>query len=359
MDCREAFPLISPYLDEELPGDKRAALLEHTASCQACAYELFLQESLCATLKNMAGDIQAPPELCGMVMNGVAKQRRGFLRVLSPRLQRVIAAAATVLIMAGGSAGLTVALKTDAGSKMIGYYNTPPAITEPAPVISPVPEGDGSTSPGQNSTIPPATGGKSFVAQGQGTGTGGAPQTGSTNEEPQAAASNGLNSNSSNILGVAGTSAVEGPRVFLNTEIKVDSTVMTIAVDELDAARAKAVSLAIDAGAVAHVYPEQNNGKNMLYMRLKVAPEQSAKLIDGLNSLGVVIDRQDESKDITSIYNETLVNYNSLQYLKSVEADDSVKQQLEAQATSCKQQLDTWTEEAGSRVINLWLESEN
>lgn len=357
MDCREAFPLISPYLDEELPGDKRTALLEHTASCQACAYELFLQESLCATLKNMAGDIQAPPELCGLVMNRVAKQRRGFLRVLSPRLQRVIAAAATVLIMAGGSAGLTVALKTDAGSKMIGYYNTPPAITEPAPVISSVPEGDGNSGPGQNSTAPPAAGDNSFAAQGQGAGTGGAPETGSTHEEPLTAASNGPSN--SNTMSAAATSAAEGPRAFLNTEVKVESTVMKIAVDELDGARAQAVSLAIDAGAVAHVYPEQNNGKNMLYMRLKVAPEQSAKLIDGLNGLGVLVDRQDESKEITSIYNETLVNYNSLQYLMSVEADNSVKQQLEAQAASYRQQLDTWAEEAGSRVINLWLESEN
>lgn len=355
MDCREAFPLISPYIDGELAPDKRTALLKHTAGCRACANEIFLQENLCLALKNMGGEVQAPPELYGLVMNGVARQRHGILRVLSPRLQRVIAAAATVLILAGGSAGISVALKTDAGSKMLGYYNTTPAISEPAQTINTITEGNGGSNAGQNSPAPLAHGDSSSTGQGQGTGTAVPPETGRNYEGPPVVALNGPNTNDS----TTPTSAVDTPRVLLNTELKVNSTIMRITVDDLNGARAKAVSLAIDAGAVAHVYPEQNNGKNMLYMRLKVAPEQGAKLINGLSGLGVLVDRQEESKDITSLYNETLVNYNSLQYLISVEADGSVKQQLEAQASSYKQQLDTWTDEAGSQVINLWLESEN
>lgn len=355
MDCREAYPLISPYLDGELPGDRIKALIEHTASCKVCAYELSLQENLCATLKDMGSEIKAPPELYGLVMKGVAKQRRGFLRVLSPRLQRVIAAAATILILAGGSAGISLALKTNGGSKMIANYNTPPTINE-SQTTAPTTGDVGNSGTNGSNPIPAAGGDNSSPTQGQGAMTGETPEAGNTNV-PQSVPTNMPDNNNSSILSTPATSAMNAPRVFLNTEVKVNSTVLKIAVDELDGARARAVSLAIDAGAVAHVYPEQSNGKNMLYMRLKVTPEQAESLITGLNELGVLIDRQDESKDITSIYNETLVNYNSLQYLKSVEADDSAKQQLEAQSSSYKQQLDTWAEEASSRVINLWLES--
>jgi hypothetical protein len=360
MDCREALPLISPYLDGELADNKQTELLEHTAGCKACAYELILQEHICKTLKNMGNEIQAPPGLCSLVMQGVAGQRRGILRVLSPRLQRAIAVAATVLVMAGGSAGLTVAtLKTDAGSKVIGYYTSPPSTIEPAQNTNPLPEDDGNSISRPVNPVTPVDGESTPGFTGNGTGAEGSTGTGENSEEPQVNASPGIDTNNG-IFSAAATSEVDGPRVFLNnTEVKINSTMMKIAVDELDAAKTRALSLAIDSGAVAHVYPKQDNGKNLLYMRIKVTPEQAPRLIEGLSGLGLLVDRQDETRDITSLYNETMVNYNSIIYQKDIEQDNTVKQQLEAQASSYKQQLDTWAEEASNRVINLWLESEN
>jgi len=72
--------------------------------------------------------------------------------------------------------------------------------------------------------------------------------------------------------------------------------------------------------------------------------------------LGKVFDRQNESHDITSLYNETLVLHSDLLSRISSVEDTAEKQQMEAQAASYKRQLDTWKAEAGKRAITLWLE---
>jgi hypothetical protein len=140
--------------------------------------------------------------------------------------------------------------------------------------------------------------------------------------------------------------------------MKVVSTVLRFAVDDMVSARDKAVSIAAGFGASNQVFPEQNNGKTIVVMRLTVASDKASDLISSLGRVGTVVDRQDESRDLTPLYNQTMVEYNDLLARQSSMQDPEELRKLQAQAASYRQQLDAWATEAGKRVIVVWLENE-
>jgi hypothetical protein len=199
---------------------------------------------------------------------------------------------------------------------------------------------------------PPGNNG-SPVNNGEGNTTGDEPGNGAG---ISSSAGNNTDSGKIPAVNAAGPSA-EGPTVMLSSGMKVTSTVLKVAVDDLTGARAKAVALAAGAGAETQVFPEQSGGKKIVVVRLTTTSNQAAGLMSGLARVGTLEDRQDDSKDITAIYNETLVQYRDLQTRISSARDAGERSQLEAQAASYKQQLDAWEAEAGKRVIMLWLES--
>ncbi|OPX91946.1 MAG: hypothetical protein A4E54_00110 [Pelotomaculum sp. PtaB.Bin117] len=144
---------------------------------------------------------------------------------------------------------------------------------------------------------------------------------------------------------------------MLSNGINVTSTNLTLAVDDLAGARAKAVKLAYSYGAVMQMFPEEQSGsKKVATIRLTVASEQAAGSITELAGIGALIERKDENKDITSYYNETLIKYHDTQAQINSAGGGEERQRLAALAASYKQQLDDWNAEAGKRVITLRLE---
>jgi hypothetical protein len=361
MDCREAIALISPHLDGALSIEENSALAEHLAGCESCARELSLFERLAWALREVGREeAQAPPELCGLVLGRLRNERRSVLARLPAAWRRSIAAAAAVLFLAGGSAWVTAGLNVAGVGKMIGLGN-PAKIDMDAGGGNPAGSGGGSADRGDPGPAPGDPGGAPNVepegdppGSPPGDSTANPADPGNGTGDVKAVDRDGKTTPPAAVATVANTP--EDERVLLRSGMKATSTILKVAVDDLAAPRAQAASLAAGAGAGAQVFPEQSGGKQIVLLRLTVASDRASELAAELAGLGKVFDRQDESLDITSLYNETLVQYSDLRSRISSAEDAAEKQQLEAQAASYKRQLDTWQAEAGKRVITLWLE---
>lgn len=347
MDCRDIQLLINLHLDGVASDTQQSLLSEHVACCKDCAGELALQERLSMALRNMGREeIEAPGELCGNVMSSLRTERRKAVSWMPEGWRKAVAAAATLLLLAGGSAGISAGLKMSGGGNIAGHET---AMVDPG-------AGSGSIinhgkdiaigTPGNANQPIDTPAGTSGEAQGSTIDPGMAAEEPATNSGPATASRMG-----------AGTNHAAETRVMLSSGMKVTSTVIKVEVTDLTEARIKAVALAAGAGAALQIFPEQNGSKSILVMRNSVESGKAPELIASLSRLGALIDRQDESRDITNFYNETLVLYQDLQSRITLTKDLDEKRQLEIQAAAYKQQMDTWKEESGKRVIMLWLES--
>ncbi|OPZ75563.1 MAG: hypothetical protein BWY80_00094 [Firmicutes bacterium ADurb.Bin456] len=367
MDCRQAEYYITQRLDQLLSEEENAALEQHLASCKACAGELALQERLSRTLREMGGEeIQAPAALSSLVMNNIRPQRHSALAWLPVTWRKAVAAAATLLLLAGGSAGVMNGLNLAGNGKTIVMETTPPNTSE---VQKP---GGAGEIPGNNAnndnTVNPAgnTADVSPALAPLESGAGDKPG-GNQAGSPPVAAQNlqqaGNPNNAENGLptvkpaGDKAGAATGNARVLLSNDMKVTSTVLKVSVDDLTTARTRAASLAAEAGAAIQVFPEQTSGKTVLVMRLTVDSDQAPYLTEALSGLGTSFHRQDEKRDLLPLYNETTVQYNELLERRDSATDSGERRQLDVQAASYKQLLDAWEAEAGKQVINLWLEN--
>jgi hypothetical protein len=366
MDCRKAEHYITKRLDQLLSEEDNAALEQHLARCEACACELALQERLSMTLRELGREeIQAPAALSSLIMNNLGPQQRSALAWLPATWRKAVAAAATLLLLAGGSAGVMNGLNLAGNGKNIVMESPLPNVAAvPEPGGTPVPvntnNNDNSANPDGNapdatpSTVPPESG---AVEKPGGNQDGSSPavarehqQTGNSNSaEGDITATKPAGSKT-------GFSALEagGERVLLSDDMKVTSTVLKISVDDLATARTRAASLAAGVGAETKVFPEQTSGKTVLVMRITVDSDQAPYLTEVLSGLGTSFHRQDEKRDLLPLYNETKVQYNELLERRDAATDSGERRQLDIQAASYKQLLDAWEAEAGKQIINLW-----
>jgi hypothetical protein len=348
MDCRTAERLISLQPDGQLTNEERAGLIAHVANCCACSWEQQLQERLSMTLRGIGqAEIEAPFELKSLVMNKLRPERRSVLAYIPAAWRKTVAAAAAILLIAGGSAGVTAGfLKVPGVDKMVALDLTPPAVSDDAGDEYAVPGGSaGQTDPGS------AGGGPNGDTPGDEPDN--KPDTQSKVDEPKEKTSQVATSDT----GIQVSRVAGAETGLLSGGMKVTSTVLKFAVDDITDARIKAVSIAAGSGAVNQVFPEHNSGKPVLVMRMTVDSSKAPELISSLGRVGNVVDRQDESRDLTPLYNETMVEYNDLLARRSTVQEPEEQKRLEAQAASYKQQLDSWTEEAGKRIVVVWLES--
>lgn len=346
MDCGKALFLISGQLDVALSGEDSSALAEHLAGCSACACELALQKRLSEALREIGREeAQAPPDLCKTVMSRVRAERRAAFAWLPATWRRAVAAAAAILLLAGGSAGVTAGLKLAGGGKMV--VQAPDVIDNSG---DPAVKSNG-YQPLQGDPVQPPGASTEPSSNGNGAGPSSDPG-GGPSEAPPANASGGQTT----ATGAAAPS-LEGPRALMSSGVKTTSTILKVAVSDLSEARAKAVALAAGAGAVTQVWPEQNGDKKIIVMRMTLPADRAPELIAGLAGIGTIVDRTDESRDITFQYNEKVIQYNDLLSRLSSTRDAEEQRQLKTQAASYKQQLDAWESEAGKRVIMFWLES--
>lgn len=349
MRCDEASILILSHLDGALSEYDEAMVAEHIAGCDACARELGSQKRLSGALREIGQEeLQAPPELCSLVMAKLQTRRKGPLARLPAAWRKAIASAAAVLILAGGSAGVASGLKIAGVGKMIGLRTSaPPVNVETAGGLSATEKSPvGETSPSgitaQNPYNPVNTGAPIADSVADGI------------KDNDTGASGEGNNNAGNTTSLP---SAEGPRTLLSSEMQIVSTVLTVAVEDITEARAKAVALAAGAEAATQVFPEQSGDKKVVVIRLTADRDDAPGLVAGLSGVGSLVDRRDESRDITFTYNEKMVQYYDLQYRISLAQNIEEQRQLEAQAASCGQQLEALNAEAGKRVITLWLES--
>lgn len=357
MDCRTAERLISLQPDG-LTTEESTGLAMHIAGCPSCARERQLQERLSRTLGEMGRlEMAAPAGLADSVMKQLEAERRirSKLIFIPAGWRKAVAAAATLLLMAGGSAGITSGIwkMADGGKAVVMERTSPPAVSV----------GNGSE---YTATGEPVEG--TEPAEGDPGNPGGPHMGGLSGEKPGGNANAATGNNEEKHIGnepaetSSGNNTVSEPVVpgiaaaMLSNGMTVNSTVLKFAVDDMDSARARAVSIAAGFGAANQVFPEQNNGKAVVVMRMTVESGKASDLIAGLGDVGTLVDRQDESRDLTSLYNETMVKYQDLQTRKSAAQSSEERRQLESQASSYKQQLDAWAEEAGKRVVVVWLE---
>lgn len=350
MDCRKSLILISPYLDGELAGREIDALRGHVSGCEACRNELALQERLKAALRAFGREeFEAPPELCGIVMGSI-RESRTTLRRLPASWRRIIAAAASILMLAGGSAGVITGLKIAGNGSMIGFKSTAPGIDGGA--YAPGNTAGGAS--GENGLQP--TGAGEIGNTGPG---GGDANPGKEAGPSDRAGSGGLSSGDTagKVLTAAASPPAGEKRVLLSSGVLVTSTNLKMEVDDLARARARAVSIAAGAGAATQVFPEQSGGEKVLVLRVVADSAGAPGLISGLTGMGTVVSRQDETRDLTNHYNEILVQSQDIQSRIITVTDPGERNRLEAQYASYRQELDAMSLESGKRVIVLWLES--
>jgi len=367
MECSRAKRLISLQPDGQLTVEESALLAMHLAECPACAREQQLQQRLSGVLRELGRVTEpAPVDFTSRVMQELKAQRRGVLSYIPLAWRKVVAAAAAALMLvAGASGGATDLwrLVTGGGKNMAleprgpagvdgsrtGEYialNSPdvtnaPNTTAPLGVSDPF-AGDAGTGPPADPAQPDEPAGAGEIAT---------PRTGGAAGNEAGAAGN-----TPEVESLMAANAPAGTTALLSDSMKVTSTVLKFAVGDIDAARAKAVSIAAGAGAANQVFPEQNSGKPVLVMRMTIEAARAGDLINSLQQVGNLVDRQDESRDLTTLYNETVLRYNDLLQRRSQAQDAAEQQKLAAQAAAYKQQLDAWSEEAGKRVLMVWLE---
>jgi hypothetical protein len=342
MDCSEFNSMISPHLDGTIQSDQSALLEKHAAYCTSCARTLVLQERISRTMREIGREeLQAPPELGGLVLSRLNPVGRGYLTWLPLTWRQTVAAVAALLLLAGGSAGVTAGLKIAGGEKLLAYDPQTSLVDENSAPSSGIDES------GLAGEVLPDGIDNSKENQSGNTGVSGNGQ-GSLSNMPTGAA---VSKTTPEGIQSSGTTAL------LDSGMIVTSTVLNINVEDILEARIKAVALAAGAGASTQVFPEQNGSKKIVVLRLTLASDQAPELITELSGLGTLADRKDESRDITAMYNETLVLCSDLESRRNVASDTGELQQLEMQIASYRQQLDSWAADAGKRVIILWLEN--
>lgn len=335
MDCREFNDMILSHLDGSLRSDQSALMEAHAAQCAACACELALQSRLSFTMNGIGKEeIMAPPELGSLVINSLRPERRVAFGWIPPSWRRSVAAAAAILLLAGGSAGVTASLQIARQGQMVVL--DPPGIVIDGNSSAPSGSGEIGTQEG--------TPGKYQDHNNSGT---------SDNSQESSGIPTGGDFGKTSVEGVQSS----GATALLSSGKVITSTMLKADVADLAEARIKAVAFAAGSWASTQVYPEQNGDQKIVVLRLTVASDLAPGLIEQLTGLGTLTDRQDESRDITALYNETRVLCSDLESRRSMTSDAGELQALDQKISSYKQQLDAWEAEAGKRVIMLWLES--
>ncbi|MDH7576596.1 MAG: hypothetical protein QHH75_01995 [Bacillota bacterium] len=155
---------------------------------------------------------------------------------------------------------------------------------------------------------------------------------------------------------VVATNKPPDVRTFLSKPRTIKTTMLKVAVADLERARSGSLEIARSTGAKAS--PEvsaQNNGRKNIIIRFTLAPEKSGEFLDRLASLGEVILKDTTNQDVTASFTRTLEEYQTLKAQRAA-APESERPRLDGQINFLEQQLQSWDEEAEKQVVILWLE---
>ncbi|MDK2888809.1 MAG: hypothetical protein PWP72_1687 [Thermoanaerobacter sp.] len=145
------------------------------------------------------------------------------------------------------------------------------------------------------------------------------------------------------------------PRVFLNQSRTIESTLLKVEVSDL--AAAKNALLAAAGGASYQSFGRQQvEGKTVEILRFVIPVERATHFTATATGLGRVLDRQQQSQDISQQFASTLDRYRALIARHNQTTDKAEAEALEQQIKSLEQQLAAWDREAGQQVVVVWLQ---
>lgn len=404
MKCREARQLFYPWLDGEVAEEEARRLQEHLRECPACAGELADWQAITLALRGMSRAVAPPEGFSAQVMSrlkesagplpGAGRRKDATRRVWTPRSwwqglsgtwRKGVAAAAAVVILLAGSASFAAR-----------YWWPPAGIKGPAMVVDN--SGQGEQTPGNGSAIVktdkpggdvPAnpnneprenqTPGERENAPGEprdridkannddnrfhepaapGRAANGGEQKSRPEQSRQSDSKQGVaiaaNTGQSGSSKAGSGGAVE-PRVFLNQTRTIESTLLKVQVADLQATKKTLLAAAGDSSCQSFGR-QRVDGHAVEILRFVIPVERATHFTATATGLGRVLDRQQQSQDISQQFASTLDRYRALIARYNQTTDKAEAEALERQIKSLEQQLAAWDREAGRQVVVVWLQ---
>jgi len=359
--------MLSPYIDHELRDAERVALEAHLGICPACRSELEAFEKISEGLKQIYREFQAPPDLVDRVMRRVrdleegkgSRALAGYFAAPSGSLLKL--AAAAVLTVGLGLGALRYGHALPAGTL---WPASPPGAIVAAEKGGPVTQTAGPAEAGD-------TGASGERGDGQVPGetpealpSGGSPEpvkaeavrSAGPSPSPQEAPANTAPGGALPERPQAATQLASGreadayePKVFLSKSRHVRVTWLKLEVDDLAAAKIGVAAAAAGAGAggLSELWVYQDKE---LILKATLPSSAATEFLNRVAALGTVLERRQETTDITGEFNNKLLEYQVLA-AKEDEESRAMARALERHL----EELDGETLEAGKEVVNIWL----
>lgn len=370
MKCRQARKMLSPYIDDELSDEERASLEEHLGSCEACRSELETLRQISQGLKEIYQQVKAPPNFVDSVMKRIQELEEGkgsYLLHNNPPVyqNRWLRVALAAAVAAGVGLGALQYGRTQGGvpTAWSGSYKATPgteALAEKDKEGSPgtkvsafekvqTPDKGGSISPVEQAPAkdePWASGvEKEKTAQER------APTAVEEGKSENTAVGEGTGEQGKTDMRVA-TGEEKGtyePKVFLSRTRHVRTTMVKVEVEDLASAKAAVAAGAAKAGnaAVSELWVYQDKE---IILKAVIPSGAAGEFLDRVASLGNVLERRQETSDITAEFNNKVLEYQVLAGKKDEESQVMAKA-LERYLG----ELDGQTLEVGKEVVNVWL----
>lgn len=155
-----------------------------------------------------------------------------------------------------------------------------------------------------------------------------------------------------------GSNAGVQPKVFLNQPRAIESMLIKVRVQDLDAAAAQLKAIAQAKGVSYSVEQKVQaaGGKAVAIFRLAAPQAQAGQFADYVSALGQVIERTRQTRDVSNEFAELLNNYQKL-IAERKTASGEQAQKLDAEIKQKEAELEAMDREAREQVVLIvWLE---
>ncbi len=355
LKCIEAQELFYNIGEEKLNPEAARKLRAHEASCPDCCTAFRAWREVRSALREAR--VSPPPAFAAGVVARITEQgcrnsaasrearRAGWLRW---DWAKGLAAAAVILALLTGSVSFAVKYwPAKAGNYIAERKENAVGKNASAPG-KPAPRADETRGDTEN----PGTREQNPDSPGTATEESGSPQHPDAPRQMPAV----KEPNKNPVVAANNPGKTEERKVFLNKTRIIKTTMLKVAVADLDSARDRSREIARSTGAeVSSELSAQSNGHRSIILRFTLAPERAERFLADLAALGEVSARDATTQDVTASFARALEEYQALKAQQAA-APESERARLESQINFLEQQLQNWDQEAGRQVVILWLE---
>lgn len=349
LKCIEAQQLFYDIGEEKLNPEAARNLRAHEASCPDCYTAFRAWREVRSALRE--AKVSPPPAFaagvvariteqgCRNFAAGREKRRAGWLRW---DWAKGLAAAAVILALLTGSVSFAVKYWPAKAGNYIAERKENAAPEKPVPKVDEI----------RSDTENPGTQEQNPIPSGTTTEASGGPKRPDAPRQMPAVKEPDKNP----VVAANNPGKTEEKKVFLNKTRIIKTTMLKVAVAELESARDRSREIARSAGAeVSSELSAQSNGRRSIILRFTIAPERAERFLADLAALGEVSARDATTQDVTASFARALEEYQALKAQQAA-APESERARLESQINFLEQQLQNWDQEAGRQVVILWLE---